>query len=386
MAVRFQVKDWLFQKIHGNHLVYNTCWEDPRCDLNLLQLQPDSEVVMITSAGCNALDYLLEEPKKIHTVDVNPRQNALLELKITAFKKASFEDVYSLFGKGIHRNIVALYQESLRPDLSPYAQRFWDRNLFYFDGLGLRKRFYHYGTSGTVAWLAHQYFKTHRKLGDQVEALLHAQSMEEQREIYYRIEEKILTPLTSWLVKQHLTMCLVGVPTAQQSLVQEKYQTDGIAGFIKDCLRKVFTELPLKDNYFWRLYLQGYYQPDCCPRYLQPRHFQQIRKSSTNVATHTTSISQFLKDQPGYYSHFVLLDHQDWLAEHDPKALAEEWSLILTNSRPGARILMRSAAENIDFVPDFVKDAVVFEKDETQRQHRLDRVGTYASVHLAIVK
>ena len=32
---------------------------------------------MITSGGCNALDYLLDEPRRIYAVDMNPRQNAL---------------------------------------------------------------------------------------------------------------------------------------------------------------------------------------------------------------------------------------------------------------------------------------------------------------------
>lgn len=41
--------------MHLKNLVYNTCWEDPRLDREAMQLQPDDEVVMITSAGCNAL-------------------------------------------------------------------------------------------------------------------------------------------------------------------------------------------------------------------------------------------------------------------------------------------------------------------------------------------
>ncbi len=54
MSAINQLRDWTFRKIHGNNLVYNTCWEDPRCDRELLELKADSEVVMITSAGCNA--------------------------------------------------------------------------------------------------------------------------------------------------------------------------------------------------------------------------------------------------------------------------------------------------------------------------------------------
>lgn len=37
------VKDWLFRQIHTNNLVYNTCWEDPRCDRELLNIDEKSE-------------------------------------------------------------------------------------------------------------------------------------------------------------------------------------------------------------------------------------------------------------------------------------------------------------------------------------------------------
>lgn len=67
-----QARDWVFRQVHSNNLVYNTCWEDPRCDRELMQFDTDSEIVMITSAGCNALDYLLDRPSAIHCVDVNP--------------------------------------------------------------------------------------------------------------------------------------------------------------------------------------------------------------------------------------------------------------------------------------------------------------------------
>lgn len=40
----------------------------------------------ITSAGCNALDYVLQEPEHDFAVDLNPAQNALLELKLAAIR------------------------------------------------------------------------------------------------------------------------------------------------------------------------------------------------------------------------------------------------------------------------------------------------------------
>lgn len=378
------VRDWLFRQMHTRNLVYNTCWEDPRCDRQLLNLQPDSEMVMITSAGCNALDYLLDNPRRINCVDMNPRQNALLELKQVVFQHSDFDQLFQLFGDGRHRQANELYQDTLRQNLSDSSRQYWDDNMDFFNGRGIRKSFYHYSTSGTFAWMANQYLKVRRSVYDQVQQLFSAISMEEQVRLYYQVESKVLNPLTEFFINRHLTLCLVGVPRSQQQLFVEKYDK-GAMGFIQECLRKVFTELPIQDNYFYRLYLNGSYSRDCCPSYLEENNFAVLRDRSEHIRTHTNTISGFLETNPNPYSHYVLLDHQDWLAANNRPALEQEWRLILQNSKPGTRILLRSAAHEIDFFPDFVHQHVQFEQEETARTHKEDRVGTYASVYLGIV-
>jgi S-adenosylmethionine-diacylglycerol 3-amino-3-carboxypropyl transferase len=350
-----------------------------------MEISGESEIVMITSAGCNALDYMLDQPSAIHCIDMNPRQNALLELKRAFFLNSSFEDLQQAFGKGRHEQFADLYQTQLRKSLPDSAQQYWDKNLNYFNGKGVRKSFYHYGSSGTFAWLASNYMRSRKKLYRKVCQMFEAPTLAEQRDLYYEVETRILNNMVEWMVNRHLTMCLVGVPRSQQELFMDKYER-GALGFIQECLRKVFTELPLEDNYFWRLYLYGSYTDECAPNYILPENFQPLKDQMHKLHTHTTTISSFLKANPGQYSHFVLLDHQDWLAANDQSALEEEWQLILANSRPGTRILLRSAAHEVDFFPDFVKEAVVFEQEKTAKTHQLDRVGTYASVYLAIVQ
>src|SRR5262245_58858156 len=87
-------EDLIFHHVHGGQLIYNTSWEDPRIDRQLLKLDSTSRVVVITSAGCNVLDYLLDDPAEIHAVDVNYRQNALLELKLAMIRRQSFSDLF----------------------------------------------------------------------------------------------------------------------------------------------------------------------------------------------------------------------------------------------------------------------------------------------------
>ena len=136
------LRDWVFRQVHTKNLVYNTCWEDPRCDRQLLQLNHDSEVVMITSAGCNALDYLLDNPMKINCIDMNPRQNALLELKKASFKNATYSEHWIMFGDGVMPEAETHYQQKLRNDLPGSAKEYWDENWKYFNGKGIRKSFY----------------------------------------------------------------------------------------------------------------------------------------------------------------------------------------------------------------------------------------------------
>jgi S-adenosylmethionine-diacylglycerol 3-amino-3-carboxypropyl transferase len=380
-----QIRDWVFNKVHTKNLVYNTCWEDPRCDRELLQFDSNSNVVMITSAGCNALDYLLDQPKQINCIDVNPRQNALLRLKLASFNQGDFSNHFQLFGVGSHEAIAELYTDSLRNGLPDYAQKFWDNNLNYFNPKGLRKTFYHYGTSGTFAWVANKYLKSRKKLYQQVQDLFSVEQLSEQTAIYNKIEPKLHNKLLEFFVNRHLTMCLLGVPRSQQELFMDEYRR-GALGFITECLRKVFTQLPTEDNYFWRLYLYGAYTENCSPNYLKVENFETIKAQTDKIRTYSTTMSSFLKEHPGSYSHYILLDHQDWLAANNIEALEEEWQQILKNSHSGTKILLRSAAKVVDFFPDFVLDSVTFEQELTAKTHREDRVGTYASVYMAIVK
>jgi S-adenosylmethionine-diacylglycerol 3-amino-3-carboxypropyl transferase len=379
-----RVKDRLFSRIHASNLVYNTCWEDPRIDRHLMALDEHSEVVMITSAGCNALDYLLDGPRAVHCIDMNPRQNALLELKQALLAQSDHPTLFAYFGYGRYAAAETTYRARLRPLLSDFARQYWDRNIGFFDGSNPRRSFYFRGSSGTFAWYFYRYLRSTAKGRRALADLFEARDLHKQAEAYLSIEPLVHNGLTRWVMNRHLTMSLLGVPRAQQDLILEQYPGK-LAGFLHDSLRRVFTELPFWENYFWRLYLQGHYDPDCCPAYLSPAHFERLRLLQERVQTHTTTISRFLQAHPGAYSHFVLLDHQDWLAAHDETALEEEWRLILANSRPGAKILLRSAALEVDFLPAFVHEQVDIRPIEPALHHQ-DRVGTYASAYLGVVR
>lgn len=378
---RRPLRDWLFRAIHTNKLVYNTCWEDPRCDRNMLELDGDSEVVMITSAGDNALDYLLDGTRKVNCIDVNPRQNALLELKQLAYQELDHADFFQLFGQGCHKGISTLFFERLQPKLSAPAAAYWADHLRYFVPSRGRSGLYFHGSSGCFAFLAKLMLGLNRGIKRDINHFFAADNLEEQRARYFALEPRLLDALVGGSRRQRISMSFLGVPAAQRELIEN--HPAGMRGYIQDSFRRIFVDIDASDNYFYRLYLNGCYDDDCHPNYLAAEHFDFFRQyAGERIERHTTTVSSFLQSKPGTYSHFVLLDHQDWLYANAPAALVEEWELVLANSRPGTRILLRSAAERPETVPGFVRQRTRFRNDLSAPQHRLDRVGTYAGTFL----
>ena len=379
-----KAKDAIFNTVHRNNLIYNACWEDPRIDRELLNFGPGSKVVMITSAGCNALSYLLDSPESIDCVDMNPRQNALLELKKAFYRELDHETLFACLGKGAIADFKSLYNSSLRTSFNGSSREFWDKRWRVFDEKSKRKSFYFYGTSGTFAWLINKYLKRRKKYFNEIIELLDAPTLEKQLEIYNRVEHYIMHPLLRWFMKRQAVLSLLGVPRNQKEILESDFD-HGLTGFIQTSLRRVFTELPIGENYFWRVYLTGQYTRECCPDYLLPENFDFYKKHEDRVRVHTNTITGFLRENPANYSHYILLDHQDWLAFHQPQELENEWREVLKNSVPGTQILFRSAGTNADFLPDFVKEVVKMRPDKTDKHHFYDRVGTYGSTHLAEV-
>ena len=113
--------------------------------------------------------------------------------------------------------------------------------------------------------------------------------------------------------------------------------------FIRDSLEAVVCKLPFSNNYFWRVYFQGFYTPTCCPEYLKRENFEPLRRAMPRLNIHTTTVTDYPEPgQPGL-TRFVLLDHMDWMSCTNPQALTEEWNAILASAAPGARAIFRSA-------------------------------------------
>lgn len=392
-VLREKINTRVFRFVHGRHLIYNTCWEDPALDRIALNLSPSDRVVVITSAGCNALDYLLAGAGQVHAVDVNPIQNALLELKVAGLRTLDHEAFFELFGHGRSPRARDLYFEALRIELSPVARRYWDRHINFFEGKGWRRSFYYRGTSGLLARLVLFHTQSWRRLRRPLENLLQARTVAEQREIYEScMRDRMWSRSLRWLLERSTTMSLLGIPEPQRQQIQSQYP-GGVAQFARDAVTEVITQLPIADNYFWRVYIQGSYEPDCCPEYLKRENFDGLRDSLDRLTIETTTLTRFLRETAPGISKFVLLDHMDWMSARHPQALIDEWHTILRAARPGARVIFRSGGLKVDYLDHLrvnhrgrtrtVGELLRYHPELAAQLHARDRVHTYGCFCIA---
>lgn len=384
-GLRYRIHQATFNALYQRTLLYNQCWEDPAVDRLALELDHDSEIVMITSAGCNALDYLLQEPRAIHCVDANPRQTALMELKLAGIRKLSWEDFFALFGLGRHKEIKRLYKTILRKEISADSQAFWDKNLNWWKPGPVRRGFYDHGLSGIFARAAIAYIKARPGLYDAIQDVIHAPDMDAQRRLWEtEVRKRLFSKPLRWTLERQATLNLLGVPYEQQKQAGDDHGA-GIAAYVEDSVGGVVQNLRAHENYFYRVYLEGQYTPEVCPEYLKRENFEALKDLQERVHPVTTMLTDHLRSGKTRPTHLILLDHMDWMGTAFPQSLAAEWEAILEVSAPGARVLFRSGEVDPTFLDDVkvmgrpIREHVDWKQDRMAELHKLDRVGTYAS-------
>ncbi len=375
--------NFLFKYFVKDQLIFNSSWEDPAIDRKLLGLNSESDILTITSAGDNILDYLLDSPRSISSVDLNPAQNALAELKIATFKNSKYDTLFNLFGYGKYSDIEMLLRK-LELQLSPTAYQFWKKKRHYFTS---KLPFYHYGTSGLIARGFYYHLKFNKKLRNKVNEMVNCSTLDEQYQLHLELEKILFDNIIAkLLLKNKFTLSFLGIPDAQAKLVEVHNDYHNMYDFIVGSLRTVFKEFPLSQNYFWSLYINGQYSKETCPNYLKEENFELLKQNVDNVTLVTDTFFNQLKNSPdNSYSHIILLDHFDWFWEDKDTQLLV-WNEIKRVAKPNAKVLFRSAASNRNYLIPEIQNEIDYRDDLTRGFTNRGRVGTYGSVNFGVIR
>jgi len=359
----------------GTGVVYNVSWEDPRVDCEVLNINPKEKdtILMLTSAGCNVLDMVLEGVEKVVAADLNAHQNALLELKCVAIANLTHEEVFAIFAKSDYELYKRVYASTLREKLSEPARKFWDSDTSFM------KNVMWGGSSGFAARWMITLARTFFGVGKLIDAVKNCETLEEQAALYRQNEAQIsaLSAFVNGL--KPIVSPFIAVPASQLAL------------FRGDICRHVLDNLFLnthiaKDNYFYYGYLYGELTHENCPRYLKKENFANLKKAikEGRVDIRTGTLKDVAASYPDkYFSRYILLDHMDWMAEF-PSMICDEWSVFVQKARSDCRILFRSFASEQHIAPlkylNFHEDNV-----RAALANYPDRVAMYNSTHLATI-
>ncbi len=370
------------------NLVYAQIWEDPAIDLEALELNSESRMVVIASGGCNMMSYLTAKPAHITAVDLNAAHVALNRLKLaTAQHLGDHESFRRFFVSASDLANVWNYREKVRPHLDDETRDYWDGR----DSAGRQRitRFsrniYHYGLLGRFIKAVHVVCRMH---GVDPRRLVEATSLAEQRAIYERdIKPLFDRKMVRWLVNRPATLFGLGIPPAQYKALAGDH-ADGLIAVLRHRVERLACDFEIRQNYFaWQAFARQYDPAPggAVPPYLELQNFDTVRRHADRVAVRQISFTVHLAEQPSAsLDRYVLLDAQDWMSDAD---LTELWNHITRTAKPGARVIFRTAAEPT-LLPGRVPDKILrqwdYHADRSKEWTTRDRSAIYGGFHLYV--
>lgn len=349
-------------------LIFTHNWEDPQSDEAALRIKPDESVLAITSGGCNVLGFLLFDPKVIYSIDINPAQSHLLELKIAAISALEFDDFISFSGLRAHGNRQNLYIK-IQPYLTKEALDFWDNHPKI-----IAHGFIMNGKYERFIRIAGKFINLLQGK-KRVQNLFNERSKEEQ-ENYFDTRWNTLRfhYLFKILFNKHIL--------AKRGLVADYFHfDDGSTSFAESFYKrskKAFRTIPVTGNYFLSLYLLGkYYRESEVPAYLKKENFHILKSRVDRIKIRSADAQGWIDSMPkASIDCFALSNICELMSEKDTLRL---FTGVLRTARTGARIIFRNLMVPRE-VPDALSEYILKNKELSQAIFEKDRSFVYGKV------
>jgi S-adenosylmethionine-diacylglycerol 3-amino-3-carboxypropyl transferase len=364
-------KDLSHSKVF-REILYSQCWEDPEMDRAAFKIKPGDTVFSITSGGCNALAFLLDDPDKVICLDMNPYQNFLLSLKKGAFKTLTYDEVLEFLGvipSGRRRE----YYQKIRPLLSREEQLYWDNKRDVID-----RGIIHCGRYERFMHLLKRVFRI--LIGKRIiDELFRLSCTEEQRVLFDRKWDNLRWRLFCRIFLSRSFACIffdkAFYKYLEPSFSFEKYY--------RSAVRKVITELPVKTNYFLSYILRGNYFNENLPVYLKRENFDLIRDRSDRIVTVTSGCRDYLRTLPREsISKFNFTNIFEWISLEEFVFLLAE---TIRTARDGAVLTYRNHLVTRNR-PESIADQIFPDEKLSAELHAADRSFIYRAYVVERIK
>lgn len=303
---------------------YAQCWEDADILLEGLQVQKGGTYLSIASAGDNALAILSKDPDKVVIIDLSPAQICCVELRKTAYKYLTYEEMIGFSGIYKANNRITTYQK-LRQHLPSKVRGFWDK---YQDGIEMG--FYHYGKF-------ERYFAIFRTKvlpmihsDKTLRSLIEPKTLEQRKKFY---DSKWDNYRWKMLFNLFFSKKFMGKYGREKSFF--RYVDSPVATSILRRVKYALTVLEPNKNPYLHYIIYGEYDNEL-PYALRKENFEKIKRNIDNLQTMVVSIEDYL-DMVDEHSidGFNLSDIFEYMSE---EAMLGIYQKIIKKAKSSARI------------------------------------------------
>ena len=320
------------EHLHSGAILYTTSDEDTFSELHGLELRETDDVLCVTGSGCRSLGLLIDGPAHITSIDANPVQNHLLELKMAGIRHLDHGAFLAFSGVRDDDGRAVTYGE-IRGDLSPRARTFWDANVHVIeDGFlfsGAHETYYRTMLSPLIVG-------TRRK---KLKKLFAFDSLEQQRTFY---REEWDTRWWRGVMRAAMRPSVFKLGVRDPSYYGHiELHGESVADY---CLRRVGHALTMglaRDNHFLSLLFLGrYLSEDAMPAYLLAEHYETVRAGLDRIEIVLAPIDAHLRAAPeDTYDKYSLSDISGWTP---PEVFTSILRDAARAGRPGGRLVYRN--------------------------------------------
>lgn len=311
-------------------LLYSTCDEDSRSEMRALAIDANDDVLAVTGSGCRALSLVVNNPRSVTSVDSSAGQTFLLELKLAAIRRFSYDTLLAFLGVDECADRWWLFEE-LSADLSPGCIAYFTRyNKAIKRGVvqaGRHEQLYVRIVAPTLQML----------YGRALKDLFAAADLNEQRLIYRdRIDGRMWRGMIRYGFSERALKMVLNDDSYNVTT-----DVDSCGEYVLERIDHTLTHHLARDNDWLSFMLHGRY-PDrnVLPHYLLPDNVDAIRRADTKINVVRADLMAFLRSRPDLsFSKFSLSDVTSCIDRQQFDVLIDQ---VVRVARPRARICYRN--------------------------------------------
>ncbi len=309
-------------------LNYSSCNEDWRTEAEALRVGPDDRVLCVTGSGDRPLNLLLARPASVTAIDLNPAQNHLLRLKISAMRCLPYDEYCQFLGLADTNRREELFAP-VRQDLEPESNEFW----------GKHRRLIRAGVLYQGRWERH-----FRRLA-RLSALLRRHAIR-QLFSFDRLEEQRRFVRTRWdrpwwrlMYQVTCSRPCSRVLFRDPAFYRHVLPRMSVGGYLYDAMLASLDRCLARKNFMLSLVFRGRLSEEDLPPYLSGAGFDPIRRQLGKISIVTAELVGFLRAAPpGAFTRFSLSDVPSFL---DQSGFEKLLVALVHAAAPGSRFCIR---------------------------------------------